>query len=733
MLSLSLFGVLFTTTVAGVAGGVAAVPIIIHLLNRKRFQVVTWAAMRFLLAAQRKNVRRLRLEQWLLLVIRVLIGLLLVLAMASVYPEAEPLWQKLFPGGASAPATQGRTHRILVLDACFSMATQLDDDTSRFDAAKTQAKAILDRAGPGDGFSVVLLSSPAQVIVAGPADDRGKVLREIEALKLPHGSADIAGGLRLVADMVGKPLGKYARREVALLTDLKRSNWNLPKPEGSGEAHTASGSGSLSESWQIIARESRVVFLDVARLDVDNLAVTNLSLGESLPLVGVDTSVAAVVRNFGQQDRRKVPVELLIGKAPKAGQKLGLREMGQQLVDIPAGQSVKVTFALDKSKRFAEPGEYLVQVKLPEDLLKLDDTRSLVVKVRDSIPVMVVNGKFAADRLERADEFVVTALNPFPKNVVSPDIPARPERRSIREFEDAGLSDLAKFDCVFLCDVPTISAAEAHRLEAHLRRGGSIVIGLGPKSSEHLDNYNRVLWNEGKGILPGRLLGVKEAAPGESFHFHADEEAFHRPPLSACFQDEVVRASISTPIISRYVRIDAPANGAARRIFSYVTSQNNSGKADRPDDVGPRDAAIVDFPRHRGRVILCTTTLNADRKWTEWPIHFTFAPFLNEALRYAVASDVKHTLLVGEPLEEYVSFGQVGLTQNECVLKMTGKPKSIQRKSLPRMREVFFVSRPTITPASMGSALEPSPNLCLSPSMSPRQLRAARRRATYVA
>ena len=58
------------------AGGAAAVPVIIHLLNRKRYVVVNWAAMRFLLAAQKKNVRRLKLEQWLLLAVRTLLVLL---------------------------------------------------------------------------------------------------------------------------------------------------------------------------------------------------------------------------------------------------------------------------------------------------------------------------------------------------------------------------------------------------------------------------------------------------------------------------------------------------------------------------------------------------------------------------------------------------------------------------------------------------------------------------------
>jgi hypothetical protein len=39
-------------TALAVAGGAVSIPIIIHLLNRRRFKVVTWAAMRFLLAAQ---------------------------------------------------------------------------------------------------------------------------------------------------------------------------------------------------------------------------------------------------------------------------------------------------------------------------------------------------------------------------------------------------------------------------------------------------------------------------------------------------------------------------------------------------------------------------------------------------------------------------------------------------------------------------------------------------------
>src|SRR5215470_7050749 len=125
MLSVSLlFAVLFDAplTAAAVAGATVSIPIIIHLLNRRRFRIVEWAAMRFLLAAQRKNSRRMRLEQLLLLVARCLILLLTALAMMAVTPWAEAMWRAINPtGGTSRSASGTRTHKVLVLDGSFSM------------------------------------------------------------------------------------------------------------------------------------------------------------------------------------------------------------------------------------------------------------------------------------------------------------------------------------------------------------------------------------------------------------------------------------------------------------------------------------------------------------------------------------------------------------------------------------------------------------------------------------
>src|SRR5271166_2820487 len=57
-----------------VAGGaLVSLPILIHLINRMRFKRIPWAAMEFLLKSQKRNRRRLIIEQLLLLALRCLL------------------------------------------------------------------------------------------------------------------------------------------------------------------------------------------------------------------------------------------------------------------------------------------------------------------------------------------------------------------------------------------------------------------------------------------------------------------------------------------------------------------------------------------------------------------------------------------------------------------------------------------------------------------------------------
>ncbi len=88
----------------------ASVPILIHLWNKRQYREVSWAAIEYLLAAMRKNSRRMRIEQLLLLAVRTLLVVLLVLAVAQPYFDQIGL---PFVPGADA---QGAGGRRLVFD-----------------------------------------------------------------------------------------------------------------------------------------------------------------------------------------------------------------------------------------------------------------------------------------------------------------------------------------------------------------------------------------------------------------------------------------------------------------------------------------------------------------------------------------------------------------------------------------------------------------------------------------
>lgn len=92
--------------------GLLAAPIIIHLLNKRKFRIVEWAAIEFLLEADKQNRRRIRLENWLLLLLRCLAVLLIALLLAR------PFRPQSVAGGTLQSV---RFERIIVLDDSLSM------------------------------------------------------------------------------------------------------------------------------------------------------------------------------------------------------------------------------------------------------------------------------------------------------------------------------------------------------------------------------------------------------------------------------------------------------------------------------------------------------------------------------------------------------------------------------------------------------------------------------------
>ncbi len=206
----------------------AAVPLLIHLLYRRKHRDVRWAAMQFLLAATQKQSRTFRLDQWLLLLLRMLIPIAAAIALAG------PM--------LSAPITRDgktpRVQRLLLVDASLSVAAGANG-SSRLELLRAQAETLLDQGRPGDLWQLVRIAGSAPYgLIAEPARQADPVRDELRALATTEETGDLLAALRTTASLLSMNAAADLR-EVHVFTDAQRTAWRPTDAVQRSELHAA--------------------------------------------------------------------------------------------------------------------------------------------------------------------------------------------------------------------------------------------------------------------------------------------------------------------------------------------------------------------------------------------------------------------------------------------------------------------------------------------------------------
>lgn len=188
----------------------AALPIIIHLIHLYRRRQVRWAAMMFLLAAQRMNKGLSRLRQILILAFRVLAVAALILLVARPLAGG---WLGLTGG---APDTI-----MILLDRSASMEQQntATGVSKRVAGLRNLTKAIKDAVG-GRSRLVLIDSATRKPLPIEKADS----LLDVPQIEATDTAADIPGLMQGALDYI--TTNKTGRTDVWLLSDLQRSDWD---------------------------------------------------------------------------------------------------------------------------------------------------------------------------------------------------------------------------------------------------------------------------------------------------------------------------------------------------------------------------------------------------------------------------------------------------------------------------------------------------------------------------
>ena len=610
--------------------GAAAAPILIHLLYRRRHREMTWAAMRFLTQAVRKNARRLRLHQWLLLAVRTLI--LILVAMALARPTVDSL-------GAYFRADQP-THRIIVLDASYSMGRLVGDETV-FDRARQIAKSIAEGSHQGDALQLVRLSNlPPQIIIRTPSYQSSAVAAEIDTLTLPHGLADLTTGLSSVLELT-RDGSTPTRKEIYLLSDFQQRDWQGTAGDESARLH---------ELLRQLDLAAHLVLIDVGQNETSQRSVTQLAALEQPVTIGQPVRLRCTIRNHGNEAVSDLPLEL----------KVDGKLIEQRRVSLAAGADLSETFL----HRFPISGEHRIQVSLPADLLPIDDQRWLSLPVRDRLRVLLVNGRSAGTGLGRATDYLALALQPRTGRTsagasVSAASVIEPELISEGELSN---KDLTPYDCIFLCDVALFTEREAQQLETYIKSGGGVIWTMGDQV--RIDAYNSVLYRDGQGILPARLLQRVGDLDKRSSSFEFDASDLSHP-LVQVFEGNP-DAGLETTRTTAYLKVQV--SGDAARI---------------PLRFDSKDPVFVEQQIGLGRSILIATSV--DDRWGAWPLWPSFLPMMQEVVLYAVtgrSGERQH--LVGQPIVSTLraNAGEAGVLLQRP--DQTSRPVSIIRTgSLP--------------------------------------------------
>lgn len=586
----------------GLAG--LALPVLAHLLSKKRYDVVEWGAMQFL-ELGRNARRRIKLEQLLLMLLRM--GLIALVALALARPWAQ--------GGFLAHIDTGQTRDVVIIvDGSYSMGWEGRATTPHADAVKW-AHRFLEELRPGD--TVALLDARDQVrpVIESPTSDFRLVREELNNLPQPSGTSNLADasarGVRILTN------ASNLARDVIVLTDGQSLGWHAD------DANLWTRFDVLREEPAVTPRVWVVNVAEQTAGDRTNFTVDRIELSRELTVAKFPVRIKTKVLYTGGKAAvsRRVYLEV-------DGQRLQNKTL--QVALEPNGEA-----SVEFEHRFADVGSHVVSVVLDDDNLPGDNRADAAVSVTNALPVLLVDGDPQLDAARAETFFASRALtaksNPTPwvNAAVTP----------IDRFKPA---DLEAPEVLVLANVRTLTDAQTSAVKDFVRRGGGLFIALGDKADAAW--YNETLYTGGQSLLPARLDSIQKDEAEQLQGVHVVDSSLDLPWM-ARFRREHDGGFTEARYLEWWrLNIAAPVRGPGEKPDDgvAVTAPVMAARFDTADPL------LVTRGYGRGRVLLSSAPLDAD--WSTLPAKPDFVAFVHEMIFYLAAGKTSRNVEVGMPL-----------------------------------------------------------------------------------
>jgi len=567
----------------------ALVPVIIHLVQRRRVQRIIFGSLRVLRMTSHRMVHRRRFEELILVMLRALA--LAVLAAAF----ARPFFHTPAKSRAEGKTFAGEEAALVLIDNSYSMRAE-----GRLQRAKEQALEVLRELDPSAKVGVAAFSSRFDEL----CPIGSKMLPAEEAVKGIRQSwrgTNLAMALKQANRVLTRAGRKEAYRRIILLGDFQASSWK-----------------QAASDWRLSAGvELRV--RNVARKAVPNVFVARVVVPRLVVAGGFVEVISASVRNLTDKRLNDAVVTFRVNGKQKAR---------QSVTNIDPGEEAPVRFR----HKFTEPGDVIGSITVhAADDLPDDNVAHFCVHVTPRVHVLLVNADRAEKMVLNDGLFVKTALVPEIDGLASPF--------DVREIgpEEMKPADLDGVDVVLFVNVSRLPAAMTRaaadkqkepRAELHsplgrfLSAGGGIGFLCGSKVVPA--QFNRTF----DGLAPCKLWrqAMEKGDPAVVINQidlrHEIFTEFARPhsgdfSLAEFSQYFLVTDSLRAEVPARFSNADAHPALLERTYQRDAEYEKEAAKDSHAEHVRPK-----------GKSILFVSSM--DLEWNNLCLKSVFVPFVHQ-------------------------------------------------------------------------------------------------------
>ena len=558
------------------AASAAAVPLVLHLMQRRRTVRIPFSTIRFLKLAEKRSSSRIRMENFLLWLVRTLLMLLLALGFAMPMLRTRAFGD--FLGKSSRDVG-------LVIDASYSMDYALGNQDSVWERVRQSATAIIEGLEDGDRLCIFLATDDVKPVIEQLSPEREFALAQVKALDTVPTSSQLAPAIMAAWESLRQ--GDRKEREIHVITDGQALPWNSfqqsdtnrvtadAAPATTNAADPTARASTRMDAWQPEKIDPKATFF-ITCLGVpnpENAAPVDIDIQPAL-LVS-DTPSKAQTRLTYCGAPRSTSVRLFVNGDEVASRAAALDgdNIGDLLFAVPP----------------LPAGKHPARMETPLDNLPVDNVFHFLFEVRESLPVLCVGAN--DDTL-----FLSKALNPGGGNSGGIQVTSV-------ETENLPGEDLSGFSTVILCNALPLSGQEVIRLEQFVQAGGLLVIF--PGNGAVANDYKP--WS----CLPAMPTRITES----------DRSKTKRLLRWAKPQHPILRNLRMGPEGAPVVTV--------RRELAWDTLDP---KAEMLILSGADTPFMAIRGYGRGQVLLFT--ISADRTWAEFPLSPFFLPLMHQVVQY---------------------------------------------------------------------------------------------------